>query len=54
RDAKVTPWIPSLPVVQIGDPFTKKLIIEATLEAVKTGFVRGLKDLGGGGLTCAT
>jgi len=40
--------------VQIGDPFTKKMIIEATLEAVKTGFVRGLKDLGGGGLTCAT
>jgi phosphoribosylformylglycinamidine synthase len=42
------------PAVQIGDPFTKKLIIEATLEAIKTGFVRGLKDLGGGGLTCAT
>ncbi len=42
------------PAIQIGDPFTKKLIIEATLEAVKTGFVRGLKDLGGGGLTCAT
>jgi len=40
--------------VQIGDPFTKKMIIEATLEAVKTGYVRGLKDLGGGGLTCAT
>jgi len=42
------------PAVQIGDPFTKKMIIEATLEAVKTGYVRGLKDLGGGGLTCAT
>ena len=40
------------PAVQIGDPFTKKMIIEATLEAVKTGHVRGLKDLGGGGLTC--
>jgi len=38
------------PAVQIGDPFTKKMIIEATLEAVKTGYVRGLKDLGGGGL----
>ncbi len=38
--------------VQIPNPFIKKLIIEATLEAVKTGFVRGLKDLGGGGLTC--
>ncbi|MFW9783261.1 MAG: phosphoribosylformylglycinamidine synthase subunit PurL [Candidatus Heimdallarchaeota archaeon] len=42
------------PAVQIGDPFTKKMIIESTLEAVKTGFIRGLKDLGGGGLTCAT
>ncbi len=42
------------PAVQIGDPFTKKMIIEATLEAVKTGYIRGLKDLGGGGLTCAT
>ncbi|MBD3341545.1 MAG: phosphoribosylformylglycinamidine synthase subunit PurL [Candidatus Lokiarchaeota archaeon] len=41
------------PAVQIGDPFTKKIIIEATLEAIKTGHVRGLKDLGGGGLSCA-
>ena len=37
--------------VQIPNPFLKKLIIEATLESVSTGFVRGLKDLGGGGLT---
>jgi phosphoribosylformylglycinamidine synthase len=42
------------PAVQIPDPFMKKLIIEATLEAIKTGCVRGLKDLGGGGLTCAS
>ncbi|MEM2145303.1 MAG: phosphoribosylformylglycinamidine synthase subunit PurL [Candidatus Jordarchaeaceae archaeon] len=42
------------PAVQVGDPFTKKLIIDATLEILKTGFVHGLKDLGGGGLTCAT
>ncbi|MHA1311520.1 MAG: phosphoribosylformylglycinamidine synthase subunit PurL [Candidatus Helarchaeota archaeon] len=40
------------PAVQIGDPFTKKLIIEATLEAIKSGYVNGLKDLGGGGFTC--
>ncbi|MHA1229785.1 MAG: phosphoribosylformylglycinamidine synthase subunit PurL [Candidatus Helarchaeota archaeon] len=40
------------PAVQIGDPFTKKLIIEATLEAIKTGYINGLKDLGGGGFTC--
>ena len=38
--------------VQVPDPFTKKLIIEAVLEAVDAGIVRGMKDLGGGGLTC--
>lgn len=38
--------------VQIPDPFTKKLIMEATLEATSTDHVHGLKDLGGGGLTC--
>lgn len=42
------------PAVQIADPFSKKLIIEATVEAVKTGYIRGLKDLGGGGLSCAS
>lgn len=41
------------PAVQIADPFTKKLIIEATMEATEAGIVNGLKDLGGGGLTCA-
>ena len=40
------------PAVQIGDPFIEKLLIEATLEIVKTGGVIGCKDLGGGGLTC--
>jgi phosphoribosylformylglycinamidine synthase subunit PurL len=38
--------------VQVPDPFTKKLIIEAVLEAVDAGLVQGMKDLGGGGLTC--
>ena len=38
--------------VQVPDPFMKKLIIEATLEVLDTGYVSGLKDLGGGGLTC--
>ncbi len=38
--------------VQVPDPFIKKLIIEAVLEAVDAGLVRGMKDLGGGGLTC--
>ncbi len=41
------------PAVQVADAFTKKLVIEAVLEALKTGHVRGVKDLGGGGLTCA-
>src|SRR5213593_2008251 len=38
--------------VQVPDPFTKKLIIEAVLEAVDAGVVQGMKDLGGGGLAC--
>jgi phosphoribosylformylglycinamidine synthase len=38
--------------VQIPDPFMKKLIIEAILEAVDAGIVSGMKDLGGGGLAC--
>ena len=41
------------PAVQIGDPFVKKLTIEATLEALRTGQATAVKDLGGGGLTCA-
>ncbi len=42
------------PAVQIPDPFLKKMIIEATLEALGTGKVRAIKDFGGGGLTCVT
>ncbi len=38
--------------VQVPDPFTKKLIIEAILEAVDANTIQGMKDLGGGGLTC--
>src|SRR5438309_6788796 len=38
--------------VQVPDPFTKKLIIEAILEAVDANIIQGKKDLGGGGLTC--
>jgi phosphoribosylformylglycinamidine synthase subunit PurL len=38
--------------VQVPDAFTKKLIIEAILEAVDAGVVQGMKDLGGGGLAC--
>jgi phosphoribosylformylglycinamidine synthase II len=42
------------PTVQIGDPFTEKCLIEATLEALDTGYVVGIKDMGAAGLTCST
>ncbi len=42
------------PNVQIGDPFAEKLLIESTLEAVKTGAVVGIQDMGAAGLTCST
>jgi phosphoribosylformylglycinamidine synthase len=38
--------------VQIPDPFLEKLLIEATMEAVRQNCVKGIKDLGGGGLSC--
>ena len=40
--------------VQIGDPFTGKLLIEATLEALGAGGVVAIQDMGAAGLTCAT
>jgi phosphoribosylformylglycinamidine synthase len=40
------------PAVQIGSPFTKKQVMEATFESLEKIDVQGLKDLGGGGLTC--
>lgn len=40
------------PAVQVGDPFTKKQVMEATFEALEKIEIQGLKDLGGGGLTC--
>jgi phosphoribosylformylglycinamidine synthase len=39
--------------VQVPDPFMKKLLLDALLEAVQTGSIRGMKDLGGGGLSTA-
>jgi phosphoribosylformylglycinamidine synthase len=38
--------------VQIPDPFLEKLLLEATMEAVKQGCIKSIKDLGGGGLSC--
>lgn len=42
------------PSVQIGDPFTEKLLIEACLELIEKDLLVGLQDLGGAGLTCAS
>jgi phosphoribosylformylglycinamidine synthase len=42
------------PAVQAGDPFTEKLLIEATLEALATGHIVGIQDMGAAGITCAT
>ena len=41
------------PSVQVGDPFTEKLLIECCLELFDRGLVTGVQDLGGAGLTCA-
>ena len=40
------------PAVQVADPFTKKRVLEASLEILEEIDVSGVKDLGGGGLTC--
>ncbi|HRI44182.1 MAG TPA: phosphoribosylformylglycinamidine synthase subunit PurL [Fimbriimonadaceae bacterium] len=42
------------PNVQIGDPFAEKLLIEATLEALETGAIVAIQDMGAAGLTCST
>ncbi|MCG8924489.1 phosphoribosylformylglycinamidine synthase subunit PurL [Lentzea sp. CC55] len=43
-----------LPSVQVGDPFTEKVLIECSLELFEKGLVAGIQDLGGAGLSCAT
>ncbi len=42
------------PSVQVGDPFTEKLLLEATLEALATGAVVGIQDMGAAGITCSS
>lgn len=42
------------PNVQIGDPFAEKQLIEATLEALETGAIVAIQDMGAAGLTCST
>ncbi|MCF6344044.1 MAG: phosphoribosylformylglycinamidine synthase subunit PurL [Devosiaceae bacterium] len=41
------------PTVQVGDPFTEKRLMEATLELMKTGAVIAIQDMGAAGLTCS-
>ncbi len=43
-----------LPAVQVGDPFQEKLLLEATLEAIRTGCIVGMQDMGAAGITCST
>ena len=43
-----------LPAVQVGDPFQEKLLLEATLEIIKTGAVIGMQDMGAAGIACST
>jgi phosphoribosylformylglycinamidine synthase len=42
------------PNVQVGDPFLEKLLLEACLEAMRTGAIVGIQDMGAAGLTCST
>jgi phosphoribosylformylglycinamidine synthase subunit PurL len=42
------------PSVQVGDPFTEKLLLEATLEVIRAGLVVGIQDMGAAGITCST
>jgi phosphoribosylformylglycinamidine synthase len=42
------------PTVQVGDPFMEKVLLEACLEAMKTGAIVGIQDMGAAGLTCST
>ncbi len=41
------------PSVQVGDPFTEKLLLEATLEVIRAGYVVGIQDMGAAGITCS-
>ncbi len=42
------------PSVQVGDPFTEKLLLEATLEAIQAGLIVGIQDMGAAGITCSS
>ena len=40
--------------VQVGDPFAGKILLESTLEAIASGYVIGVQDMGAAGITCST
>lgn len=42
-----------LPAVQVGDPFQEKLLLEASLDVIKTGAVIGMQDMGAAGIICS-
>jgi phosphoribosylformylglycinamidine synthase II len=42
-----------LPAVQVGDPFQEKLLLEASLEVIRTGAVVGMQDMGAAGIICS-
>lgn len=42
------------PSVQVGDPFTEKLLLEATLEVIRAGYIVGIQDMGAAGISCST
>ncbi len=42
------------PSVQVGDPFTEKLLLEATLEIIREDLIVGIQDMGAAGITCST
>jgi len=41
----------SRPQVQVGDPFTEKLLLEASLELIHSGYITGIQDMGAAGIT---
>lgn len=42
------------PSVQVGDPFTEKLLLEATLEVIRADLLVGIQDMGAAGITCSS
>ena len=46
--------VEDLPAVQVGDPFQEKLLLEASLEVIKTGALVGMQDMGAAGISCSS